>query len=67
MGERILSARQKAIKKHNARTDIKPLNIYIGSLVLVRRTQAGVHKIQPIWVGPRRVVEINSEWIYTVE
>lgn len=67
VGERVSSERQKDNKKHNERTKIKPLNLSIGDFVLFRRTRAGVHKIEPICVGPRRVVEIKFQWIYTVE
>lgn len=33
----------------------------------MRRAQAGGHKLQFVWQGPRRIAQVKSDWVYEVE
>ena len=59
--------RRLQIQYHNAKTNVKPLNLRQGDFVLVRRPQEKGHKLQFLWTGPRRVAEVKSPSVYVLE
>ena len=63
-----LSANRKsAIERHNARTGIYACNPNVGDYVVVARTKGPRTKMSANWVGPRRIVQILSDFIVRVE
>lgn len=56
----LVSKSQKgSIEAHNKRTNIKPVNFTVGDFVLLRTTRKRTHKLQFLWFGPRRIVEVK--------
>lgn len=60
-------SRERAIELHNKRTGATAARFDVGDFVLVRRGVPGKHKLSFDWVGPRRVVEVKSDWVFIVE
>ena len=60
-------SRQRAIELHNRRTGVTAAKFERVDFVLVRRAVPGKHKLSFQWVGPRRIVEVKSEWVFVVE
>ena len=68
VAERVSQARAKAILKHNMETNVLPANFHEGDFVLVRKAQISKgHKLQFLWMGPKRVVRTVSKWVFEVE
>ena len=64
---RVAAARRKAVARHNEKTNIQPFSFHIGDFVLVRGVGKRVHKMQFIWLGPRRMTRAISDWTFEVE
>ena len=65
---RTTATRQKEIQRHNARTNVRPVNFIAGDFVL----RGSFHKIRGTkpavkWTGPYRVVSCMTEYIFLVE
>ena len=61
-------ARKAAVKRHNERTHVQPVNFEVGDYVLVaHRTNNRGPKLNVKWKGPRRIVRAVSEFVYEVE
>ena len=60
-------SRKKAIERHNAKTGVRPCNPIVGDYVVVARTKGPRTKMSANWVGPRRVIQILSDFIVRVE
>jgi hypothetical protein len=57
-----------AVKKHNDKTHVRSLNFQVGDYVLVaEHRKTGVSKLQVKWKGPRRVVSVESDYVFVVE
>lgn len=67
VGGRVSAARARAVAAHNSKTNVQAANFETGDFVLVRRAQKKGHKLQFVWRGPRRIVAVNSGWVYQVE
>ena len=60
--------RENAVRRHNARTHVRPVNFEVGDFVLVaRQDMADGHKLRVVWQGPRRVVRADSDQVYECE
>ena len=59
--------RKRKTDYHNAKTNVKKLNLSVGDFVLVRRPQEKGHKLRFVRTGPRRVVEVKSPMVCVVE
>lgn len=60
--------RNDAVKRHNERTHVKPVNFEIGDFVMVaKRDKKDGHKLRVVWSGPRRVTRAISELVYECE
>lgn len=60
-------SRKDAIERHNFRTGVRAYNPIVGDYVVVARTKGPRTKMSANWVGPRRVVEVLSDFIIRVE
>lgn len=65
--EKVSKIHRKQIRHHNKKTSLVTPNFNVGDVVLVRRTQDEGHKHSFGWVGPRRVTNVISEFVYGVE
>ncbi|KAG9405132.1 hypothetical protein AC1031_004238 [Aphanomyces cochlioides] len=65
------SAAEKRDKERNRRNNkkgVRQIRLSIGDYVLVGKvTQSFAAKLQVQWLGPRRIVDTLSDWIYHVE
>ena len=55
--------RARQIKAHNKRTNIVAPSFSIGDFVLVRRGQDKGHKMNFRWLGPRRILNAESDLV----
>ena len=63
VAERRNTRREAAVASHNAKTNVMPANFSIGDFVLVaRRIENDGHKLRLQWLGPQRIVRIESDW-----
>ena len=60
-------ARERAVKRHNMRTNVRATNFIEGDFVLVRTKGSTGHKLQFKWRGPRRITNVVSDLVYEVE
>ena len=60
--------RKAQVARHNAKTNVKPVNFEVGDFVLVADAlnRAG-RKLQVKWKGPRRVTQAISPFVYEVQ
>lgn len=65
--ETLSNERRKAIERHNAKTHIRPCTISIGDYVVVARYHGPRTKMSANWVGPRRVIQVMSDFTFKVE
>ena len=65
--ERTTANRSRQREAHNRKTNLKKVNFTTGDFVLVRRAGPCGHKLKFTWVGPRRITECKSEWVFEVE
>lgn len=63
----LMESRRKSVERHNARTGVYPYNPIVGDYVVVARTKGPRTKMSANWVGPRRIVQILSDFIVKVE
>lgn len=61
------ASRKKAVSRHNARTGVHPCNPSAGDYVVVARTRGPRTKMSANWVGPRRIVQVLSDFTFKVE
>lgn len=61
------ATRKKAIERHNAKTHVKTCILSVGDYVVVARFHGARTKMSANWVGPRRIVQTLSDYIYRVE
>ena len=60
--------REAAIRRHNRKTHVQPINFEVGDYVLVaKRVANDGHKLRVRWKGPRRVVRAVSDLVYDCE
>lgn len=59
--------RSRALKWHNAKTNVTPLNINIGDYVMIRTHAHRNHKLESKWRGPMLVVEAKSTLVFVVK
>lgn len=58
--------RKQAIKSHNAKTGVRPVNFATGDYVLRGDAKRG-QKLQLTWKGPYRVTKCLSEYLFEVD
>ncbi|KAH9092351.1 hypothetical protein LEN26_018494 [Aphanomyces euteiches] len=62
------SKRDKERLRRNKKHQIQDIRLSVGDYVLVGKvTQSFAAKLQVQWLGPRRIVDTLSDWIYHVE
>ncbi|KAH9089771.1 hypothetical protein LEN26_019073 [Aphanomyces euteiches] len=60
--------RDKERNRRNSKKGVRQIRLSIGDYVLVGKvTQSFAAKLQVQWLGPRRIVDTFSDWIYLVE
>lgn len=59
--------RSRALRCHNAKTNVTPLNINVGDHLMIRTHAQRDHKLQSKWRGPMLVNEAKSALVFTVE
>ena len=67
VSEILSETRKSAVERHNARTGVYPCNLVVGDYVVVARTKGPRTKMSANWVGPRRIVEVLSGFVYRVQ
>lgn len=67
VAERSAASRKRQVTAHNRKTNIQPVNFHVGDFVLVRRATNKGHKLQFKWIGPRRIIRVNSDLVFEVE
>ena len=67
VNEVLSETRKSAVERHNARTGVHPCNLVVGDYVVVARVKGPRTKMSANWVGPRRIVECLSGFVYRVE
>jgi len=67
VNEKVTSSRQRQIRRHNKHTNVTPSSFTQGDFVLVRRAKPGRHKLGFQWKGPKRIVDVKSQWVYEIE
>lgn len=60
--ETLSTDRKKHIARHNVKTPIGPCNIAVGDYVVAEHFHRLRIKMSANWIGPRRVVEILSDF-----
>lgn len=58
--------RTQAVKSHNQRTGVRPVNFDTGDFVLRGNPTRGT-KLQLTWTGPFRITECRSEYLFEIE
>jgi hypothetical protein len=59
--------RKSAIQKHNDKTHVRSPNFQVGDYVLVtEHRKSRVSKLQVKWKGPRRVANVESDYVFVV-
>ena len=65
VAERRNVRREAAIRKHNERTHVQPVNFSVGDYVLVaKRISKNGHKLQVQWRGPQRINRVESNLVF---
>jgi hypothetical protein len=55
-------------KRRNNKKHIRQLHLEVGDYVLVGKvSQAFTPKLQVTWLGPRRIIQTLSDWLFVVE
>eukprot|EP00172_Hildenbrandia_rubra_P002599 Plantae.Rhodophyta-Hildenbrandia_rubra.ctg3560.p1 GENE.Plantae.Rhodophyta-Hildenbrandia_rubra.ctg3560~~Plantae.Rhodophyta-Hildenbrandia_rubra.ctg3560.p1 ORF type:complete len:305 (+),score=28.60 Plantae.Rhodophyta-Hildenbrandia_rubra.ctg3560:801-1715(+) len=68
ISKRRTKKRKDAVRRHNERTHMQPVNFELGDFVLVAKKDAhDGRKLQVTWKGPRRVSRAVSDLIYECE
>ena len=62
------NAREAAVKRHNDKTHVRPVNLEVGDYVVVAQ-KAGTkgHKLRVIWRGTQRITRAVSDLIFECE
>lgn len=58
--------RKQAVRSHNQKTGIRPINFTVGDFVLRGNTKKG-KKLQLVWNGPFQVVECMSDYLFKIK
>jgi Chromo (CHRromatin Organisation MOdifier) domain len=69
VAEKATRDRKAAIQKHNdKKTHVRSPNFQVGDYALVaEHRKSGVSKLQVKWKGPRRVANVESDYVLVVE
>jgi Chromo (CHRromatin Organisation MOdifier) domain len=68
VAEKATRDRKAAIQKHNDKPHVQSPNFQVGDYVLVaKHRKSGVSKLQVKWKGPRRVANVESDYVIVVE
>ena len=67
VSEIISETRKSAVERYNARAGVYPCNLVVGDYVVVARTKGPRTKMSTNWVGPRRIAEVLSGFVYREE
>lgn len=67
VSERIDQSRKKQREIHSAKTNVHPVQFHVGDFVLIKSSRGTQHKLQPKWIGPRRIVSCESPMVFTVQ
>ena len=65
--EKDLKSITEAIRRHNIKTNLQPVNFSVEDFVVVRNAKSGRHKLPYMWKGPARVCEVSSPSEFLVE
>jgi hypothetical protein len=68
VAEKATRDRKASIQKHNAKTHLRSPNFQVGDFVLVaEHRKSGTSKLQVKWKGLRRVVSVESDYVFVLE
>jgi hypothetical protein len=68
VAEKATRDRKAAIQKHNDKTHVRSPNFQVGDYVLVaEHRKRGVSMLQVKWKGPRRVANVEFDYVFVVE
>ena len=65
VADRKTKQREAAIRRHNAKTNVRQATFTIGDYILVaRRIDHDGHKLCMRWLGSQKVIRVVSDWVF---
>ena len=62
------NSRKEAVDRHNKRTGVLSCNLSVGDyVVVVARNRGPRTKLSANWVGPHRIVQARSDYVFRVQ